>query len=398
LELLKEMSDATEVRQQEIRLLLTRAVALRIAKGYGSDELLATLVRARDLCQMHNDPRQKFQVLFGLWTATAGRGDFVGAWALGEECLAIAREQNDTSMLIEAHRLLGSTAVYRAEYRTAEHQLREALSLYEPRKHRADVLLYGYDPGTTCSGYISWVFWLQGKVTEALAASETSIRLAIESEHAPNLAISYGWAIVLHLFTHDLEALNVMTTKLILHCEEHGFPHWLALGKIGRGWCWARKGNVTDGLEWLRIGTQEFHSMWGGFFVPGSLVCLADVLRMKGCFTEATDALDRSLVMIQRFNERFWEPENYRVRGEIARDAGQFPAAVTALQQAIRVAQDRSARSLELRAATSLARLWRDQGKHTEACELLAPVYDWFTEGFDTPMLQEAKALLDELT
>jgi len=232
LELLKEMSDATEVRQQEIRFLVTRAVALRIAKGYGSDELLATLVRARKLCQLHGDPRQMFQVLFGLWTATVGRGDWLGGRALGEECLAIAREQCDTSMLIEAHRLLGSTAVYMAEHRTAEHQFREALNLYEPRRHRADSSLYGYDPGTTCNGYISWALWLQGKVMEGLAASEASIRLAIESEHAPNLALAYGWATFLHLCTHDLKALNTLTTKLIAHCEEHGFPHWLALASI----------------------------------------------------------------------------------------------------------------------------------------------------------------------
>jgi predicted ATPase len=154
---------------------------------------------------------------------------------------------------------------------------------------------------------------------------------------------------------------------------------------------------VTDGLEWLRIGTEEFHSMWGGFFVPGSLVCLADVFRMKGCFTEAKDALDRSLGMIQQSGERIWEPENHRVRGEVARDTGQFPSALTAFQQAIKVARDRSARSLELRAATSLARIWRDKGKPTEARDLLAPIYDWFTEGFDTPVLQDAKALLDEL-
>src|SRR5262249_41235387 len=128
LELLKEMSDATKIRQQEIRLLVTRAVALRIAKGYGSDELLATLMRARKLCQLDDDPRQMFQVLFGLWTATVGRGDFPGGWSLGEECLAIALQQGDASMLIEARRLLGSTAVYMAEHRTAEHQFREALS------------------------------------------------------------------------------------------------------------------------------------------------------------------------------------------------------------------------------------------------------------------------------
>ncbi|MDH2386706.1 adenylate/guanylate cyclase domain-containing protein [Bradyrhizobium sp. CER78] len=398
LELLKEMSDATEVRQQEIRLLVTRAVALRIAKGYGSDELLATLVRARKLCQLHGDPRQMFQVLFGLWTATAGRGDWPGAWSLGEECLAIARQQGDTSMLIEAHRLLGSTAVYMAEHRTAEHQFREALSLYQPRLHRANALLYGYDPGTTCNGYISWALWLQGKVTEALAASEASIRLAIESEHAPNLAVSYGWATFLNLCTQDVEALNILTTKLIAHCEEHGFPHWLALGKIGRGWCLARSGEVADGLEWLQIGIEEFRNMWGGFLVSAFLVCLADVLRIKGCFIEATDALDRSLVMIQRSNERIWEPENHRLRGEVARDAGQFQEAATAFQKAIKIARGQSARSLELRAATGLARLWRDQSKRKQAHDLLAPVYGWFIEGLDTLDLKQAKALLEELT
>ena len=287
--------------------------------------------------------------------------------------------------------------MYMAEHRTAEHQFREALKLYEPRRHRANSLLYGYDPGTTCNGYISWALWLQGKVQEALAASEASIRLAIDSEHAPNLALSYGWATFLHLCTRDLKALNILTTKLITHCEEHGFPHWLALGKIGRGWCCARNGAVADGLEYLQTGIEEFRSMWGGFLVSAHLVCLADVLRMKGCFAEATDALDRSLVMIQRSNECLWEPENYRVRGEIALDAGQWPTALTAFRQAIKVAQDQSARSLELRAATSLARLWRDQGKRTEARDLLAPVYNWFTEGFDTPVLKEAKLLLEQL-
>jgi len=113
--------------------------------------------------------------------------------------------------------------------------------------------------------------------------------------------------------------------------------------------------------------------------------------------TLAQRPIDRSLVMIQRSNERLWEPENHRVRGEIARDAGQFPAALTAFQQAIKVAQDLSARSQELRAATSLARLWRDQRKRREAQEFLASVYNWFTEGFDTPVLQDAKAPIDQL-
>jgi class 3 adenylate cyclase/predicted ATPase len=397
LELLKAMSESTEVRQQEIKFLTTRAVALRIAKGYGSDELLATLVRARDLCQLQGDPRQMFQILFGLWTARAGRGDWLSARALGEECLAIARKEGETAMLIEAHRLLGATAVYMAEHPIAERHLRDALDLYEPEKHRANILLYGYDPGTTCNGYISWALWLQGKVTEALAASEASIRLAIESQHAPNLALAYGWATFLHLCTHDLEALRSLTPKLIAHCEEHGFPHWLALGKIGHGWCLARTGDVADGLVWLRAGIEEFRTLWGGFLVSAWLVCLADVLRIKGGFAEAKAALDSSLGMIERFNEHLWEAENHRVRGEVARDAGQFPEALTAFDQAIKVARDQSALSLELRAANSFAKLSADRGERRKAHDILAPIYNRFTEGFDTLDLKEARALLDEL-
>ena len=397
LELLRAMSDSTEVRQQEIKFLTTRAVALRIAKGYGSDELLATLVRARDLCRLQGDPRQMFQILFGLWTARAGGGDWLSARALGEECLAIARREGETAMLIEAHRLLGATAVYMAEHPIAERHLRDALHLYEPEKHRPNILLYGYDPGTTCNGYISWALWLQGKVTEALAASEASIRLAIESRHAPNLALAYGWATFLHLCTHDLEALRILTPKLIAHSEEHGFPHWLALGKISHGWCLARTGDVADGLEWLRAGIEEFRTLWGGFLVSAWLVCLADVLRIKGGFAEAKAALDSSLGMIERFGERLWEAENHRVRGEVARDAGQFPEALTAFDQAIKIARDQSALSLELRAANSFAKLSADRGERRKAHDLLGPIYNRFTEGFDTLDLKEARALLDEL-
>jgi class 3 adenylate cyclase/tetratricopeptide (TPR) repeat protein len=395
LELLDSMPDSTEVCQEAIKFLTTRAVVLRIAKGYGSDELVATLLRARDLCQRGGDTRQMFQILFGLWTAKAGRADWLGARALAEECLALARQEADTAMLIEAYRLLGSTAVYMAEHSTAEQRLRDALALYEPKKHRSNTLLYGYDPGTTCNGYLSWTLWFQGKVSEALAASEASIRLAIESEHAPNLALAYGWATFLHLCTHDLEALRSLTPKLIAHCEEHGFSHWLALGKIGHGWCLGRSGDAAGGLAWLRVGIDEFHSLWGGFLVSSWHVCLADLLRIDRQFLEARAVLDSSLQMIERSNEHLWWAENHRVRGEIARDVGDIREAVTAFDQAMKLARNQSARSLELRAANSLGKLWVDNGEWQKAHDLLAPIYNYFTEGFDTPDLKDAKVLLD---
>ena len=398
LELVKVMPDTPEVRQQEIRYLTTWAVVLRIAKGYASDELVAVLHRARDLCQRHGDPRRMFEILFGLWTASAGRGDWLGCRALGKECLAIAEEDGETGMLIEAHRLLGSTAVYMAEHRTAEQHLRQALALYEPEKHRANAFLYGYDPGTICEGYISWPLWLQGKMKEAFAASDASIGLAINSGHPSNIALAYGWAMFLHLCAQEIDALRTLTSKLLAICKENEFPHWLAVVKIGRGWWLARTGHPHDGIEQLQAGVEEFRSFAGGYLLPAWLVCLADALRIAGRFADARAALDSSLDMIERLNERLWEAENYRMQGEVARDEGDLSAALTAFSRAITVARRQSARSLELRGALAWAKVAGAQGRRAEARELLAPVYGWFTERFDTADLKEAKALLDELT
>jgi tetratricopeptide (TPR) repeat protein len=228
--------------------------------------------------------------------------------------------------------------------------------------------------GADVAAGISWVLWLQGKVPEALAASQASIRLATESKHAPNLALAYGWATFFHLCTHDLESLRSLIPRLVAHCEENGFPHWLALGKIGHGWYLARTGKVAQGIEKLRLGIEEFRSLWGGFFVSAWLV-LADALRIRGEFENANAALDRSLELIEQFNERLWEAENHRVRGEVARDAGQFPEALTAFGQAINVARNQSTRCLELRAVNSLAKLLADRGERKKAHDLLMPIY-----------------------
>ena len=148
----------------------------------------------------------------------------------------------------------------------------------------------------------------------------------------------------------------------------------------------------------MGVGIEEFRSLWGGFLVSAWLVCFADALRIKGEFADARVALESSLGMMERFNERLWEAENHRVRGEVARDAGQFSDALIAFEKAINVARNQSARSLELRAANALAKLLSDRGERRKAHDLLAPIYNSFTKGFDMPELREAKALLGHLT
>jgi tetratricopeptide (TPR) repeat protein len=399
LELLKAVPDTPEARQKEIQFLTSRAVVLRVAKGYGADELLGVLQRARDLCRRYGDSRQMFQILFGIWTAQAGRGDWPGCRQLGKECVVIAERENETGLLIEAHRLLGATATFMGEYQPAVQHLQQALHLYDPEKHQANAFLYGFDPGTICNGYVSWALWLQGNVKNAFAASSASIRLAIASKHPSNLALAYGWAMFLHLCAQDVAALRPIIRKLIVLCEESGFPHWLAFAKIGHGWCLSHSGQSREGLDWLRTGIDEFRSSWGGgYLFPEWLICLADALRVEGRFAEAKAVLDHSLDMIERCEERLWEAENHRVRGEVAREEGDSSAAFSAFETAIMVAKRQLARSLELRASLAWSRLAANQGRPDEARDRLVSIYSSFTEGFDTPILQDAKALLDQLT
>jgi class 3 adenylate cyclase/tetratricopeptide (TPR) repeat protein len=397
LELVAAMPDNADSRRQEIRLLTTRGVVLRIARGYGSDELLSVLERARNLCQRYGDSRQMFQILSGMWAAQAGRGNWLGCRALAQEALAIAQAEGEATMLMEAHRLLGSASVYLAEHAIAECHLKQAIALYDPREHRGHAVLYGYDAGATSNGYLSWPLLLQGKVGEALAASATSIRLATDLQHAPSLALAYGWATFLHLCTQDTDALSRLAPKLVALCEESGLPHWRALGKIGQGWALARTGEPANGLPLLRSGIEEFRALWGGFLISAFLVCLSDAFRLNRQFVDATAALDQSIDMIERFNERIWEAENYRLRGEIARDEGDLQAAQAAFDTAVAIARKQGTRMFELRAAMGLARLRRDQDRHVEAHDLLAPLYGGFTEGFEMPDLKQAKALLAEL-
>jgi class 3 adenylate cyclase/tetratricopeptide (TPR) repeat protein len=398
LELLKAVPDTPEARQMEIQFLTSRAVVLRIAKGYGADELLGVLERARDLCRRYGDSCQMFQILFGIWTAQAGRGDWPRCRQLGEECLVIAERENDTGLLIEAHRLLGSTATYMGKCQLAVQHLQQALHLYDPEKHQANTFLYGFDPGTICNGYISWPLWLQGDVKNAFAASSASIRLAIASKHPSNLALAYVWAMFLHLCAQDIAALRPIIRKLITLCEESGFPHFLAFAKIGHGWCLSHTGQSREGLEWLWTGIDEFRASWGGgFLFPEWLICLADALRVEGQFAEAKAALDRSRDMIERGEERLWEAENYRVRGEVAQEEGDSSAAFSAFETAIMVAKRQFARSLELRASLAWARLAAHEGRREEARDRLASICSSFTEGFGTLDMKEAKALLEQI-
>jgi predicted ATPase len=196
----------------------------------------------------------------------------------------------------------------------------------------------------------------------------------------------------------DRAALDEWAGELIAVAIEQGFPYWRALGTAYRGWVKVKNGDVGEGISLLRSGSTAYHATGSEAWVPQIIALLARAYEIAGQFGEAFALLDDTLQMVERTGERWFEAELNRHKGQLVRRQGHPAAAEELYRKALSIAREQEARLWELRVAASLARLWRDQGRCAEAGDLLAPIYDWFTEGFATPDLKEARALLDELT
>lgn len=376
---LAELPDTPENRRTELELLSVQVVVLRVSKGYGSAELMQALGRARSLCEQVGTTQQLFQVLFGLWTAYAGRGDWAECRRLAEECLAIASDETDRGFMVEAHRLLGSTTVYVADFAASRDHLEQALALYDPDRDRGHAFLYGYDPWVTSAAYVSWPHWHLGYPDKAAQRSEQSIARADASGVGANVALALGWATFLRCCMRDLDSLDPITSRLVAHCTEGGFPQWAALGRIGRGWLLAHRGDLGAGIPLLEQGLREFEELWGGFFVPYWLVLLAEARGLAGAVDAGLEALARSEARIGATGEFLPLAELHRVRGDLLRAGGRPEEAEASYREAFEVARRQQALSLELRAALRLAELGSPIGR-----QLLTARFTRFTEGFAT--------------
>jgi predicted ATPase len=383
------LPDDAEATRIELALLSQLAVVLRITQGYGSGELVKALTRGRELCERVGTTQQLFQVLFGLWTSSAGRGDWSGCQRLGEECLALAGREADPGYRVEAHRLLGTTAVYRGEFGAAREHLEQALALYDPARDEAHARLYGYDPWCICAGYLSWVLWHLGFSDRAARLSGESIAAAERSGFAANQSITLGWAVFLRACMGDLESLGPLADRLIEYATEMGFPQFLALGRIGRGVHLTRTGEPESGIALIRQGSAEFAAAWGGFFVPYWRVFLARALGRAGDFEAGLEALFQAEAQIALTGERLSLAEVHRVRGDLLRWSRRLDEAEASYRLALDVARAQQARSLELRAAISLTELGA-----APVTGLLAEAFRGFAEGHDTPDLRAAATLL----
>jgi predicted ATPase len=299
-----------------------------------------------------------------------------------------------------AHSALGTTCLWLGALPAARLHIEESLAYYTPEQRRAPVFRMGHDPGVAGRTYTAMILWLRGYPAQALIRLHEALALAYELSHPYSLAFAQFWAAWVSQVRRDVPAVHEHAEAAIALSTEQGFPLWAATGTSLRGWALAMQDQGEEGMAQVRQGIAAWRATGAALFVPCFCTWLAEVADHLGYTADGLQALAEAYTLVEQHEERYWEAEVCRLRGVLLlQQPGTSQAeAETWLQRALDVARRQQAKSLELRAAMSLARLWQRQGKRIAAYELLEPIYNWFTEGFDTADIQEAKTLLDALS
>jgi class 3 adenylate cyclase/predicted ATPase len=399
LELLSTLPNTPERAQQELLIQTTLGPALMVTKGYAAPDVEHAYARARELCQQVGETPQLFSVLRGLAFFYAVRADFHTARVLGEQLMGLAQRLQEPPCPLIAHDILAGSLFHLVELASAQALLEQGTALYDPLQHRALIVMHGQDPGVACRSYAARPLWLLGYPDQALQWSREALTLAQELAHSPSLAFARNWAATVAQYRRDAPATQAQAEVLMALAAEQGFAHWLASGTILRGWALAQQGAREEGLAQMRQGMAAWQATGAEVDRPYFLALQAEAYENVDQPEEALCVLIEALSLVHRFGDRYWEAELYRLKGEtlLSLSADNQTEAETCFCQALDIARRQQAKLLELRAAMSLSRLWQQQGKRAKAHALLAPVYGWFTEGFDTADLQEAKALVEAL-
>jgi TOMM system kinase/cyclase fusion protein len=407
LELLATLPDTPERAQQELDVQTTLGPALMFTKGQAAPEVLQAYARARALCQQMGETPQLFQVLRGVWLFYLMRMELRTARELGEQLLTLAQQVGDPALLLEAHYALGTPLNYLGAFPAAQAHFEQGIALYDPQQHRAHAVRYGLDPGVMCRVYAALTLWWLGYPDQALQRNHEALTLARELAHPFSLACALFFAAWLHNLRREWPLTHELAEAAIALATEQGSAQFVAGGTFFRGCAlteWdpapgAGQGHVEAGMAQMQQGLAAWRATGAEVLRPYGLALLAKASAQVGQREAGLALLAEALAVLNDTGERRWEAELHRLKGELllARAAGHDAEAETCFRQALDIARGQQARSWELRAAMSLARRWQHQGKCAAAYELLAPIYGWFTEGFDTADLQEAKALLGEL-
>ncbi len=400
IELLQTLPEAPARTQHALTLHIALGAALQIAKGHAAPEVEHAYTQAYALCQQVGETPELVPVLFGLWRFYNTRAQLHTARELGETVLRLAQRAHDPALSVVAHYALGLTSFWLGALPAARTHLAEGIARYTPDQRRTPAFRMGQDPGVACRIYAAATLWSLGYPEQALARVHEALALAHELSHPFSLAFARCFAAFVSQFRRDVPAVHAHAEATVALSTEQGFTQWAVQGTMLRRWALAMKGQGEEEIAQVRQGIAAYRATGASVFVPYFYTWLAEVSAHLGHVEDGLQALAEAHTLVEQHEERWWEAEVCRLQGVLLLRQTTTPQveAETWLRRALDVARRQEAKSLELRAAMSLSLLWQQQGKRAEAYELLAPVYSWFTEGFDTADLQEAKALLAELS
>jgi class 3 adenylate cyclase/predicted ATPase len=399
LTLLAHLPEGEQRDRRELALQLAIAGALFMAKGWASSSTGDAYTRAQELCWRVGDTSEVVATLTGLFLFRHNRAEIALAEEVAEQVLHFAEQQDDETGIARlfGHRTLGASLLFRADFVGALPHLRRAITLYDPAKHRA-LAISAYDPCVACRGFIAWTLLFQGYPDQALSEIERALVEAPVLGHPHTVAFSLHVSCLFCQVRGDWDQLAGRSAELVALAAEQGFAHVLATGTFFRGWTMLAAGEPSDhAILEMQHGLSAKQATGAQLKVPYYLGLLAEAHQRRGDLREARQLLTKALDLVERTGERWYEAELERRMGEVERTEGNLLAAEQRFERAITVARRQQAKFWELQATTSLSRLWGDQGRIAEARTILGPVYAWFTEGFDTMPLCEAKALLNEL-
>jgi predicted ATPase len=400
LELVETLPETPERARQELRLQLTLGAALQVTQGFTAPEVVQAHIRARDLSEQLGEAPQRFQALQGLLIVHNMRAEHDQASELAEQLLALAQRTGRPAHLLLAHQNIGATSFWRGEFSSAREHLEEAIRRYHPEEHRThDYLWASRDPGVAALGYLSWALYGLGYPDQALRKNREALALARELDYPLDEVVALFSTCLVHALRREQEAALKQAEAVIALASECGFPYWVGLGTFFRAAALAELGQLREGIAGMRRLVEAMRATGTAASASLALALLAEAHGTAGEIEEGLALVAEAREFVTKTGERQYEAEMHRVKGELilARSSSSQEAAEASFSKALDVARRQNAKSLELRAATSLARLWQRQDRKDEARDLLAPVYDWFTEGFDTRDLKQARALLDEL-
>jgi len=399
LELLARLPESPERDQQELALQIILGPPLVLTQGYAAPDVAGCYNRALDLCNKMGATPQLIPILLQLGTVFYIKAEYETALELGRRMLLI-EERNKDPVIVTSTRLMNVMALYiTGNFKEARAHLECGLAAYDPEQYSYYARVYGHDTGVSLLNFHSLVQLWQGYPDQAKESSMEAIELARDLDHPYILALAlHSSGAIISNWRREYEAAQVYLNEVLALCTEYNFPFYKAWGAVSKGWALTEQGEHREGILFLQQGIAALRAMGSLHAVSYVLGILAEGFMKTGQREEGSRTISEALITAKETGELLYEPALRTLHGELLEmQSASLNEIEQCFTQAVSMAHRIGAKWCELRAVMSLCRFWQKQGKSREAREKLADIYNWFTEGFDTKDLQEAKALLEEL-